>query len=370
MNIALIDNDFVSMGNHNFPNLALMKISSYHKNKGHIVTLTNFDDINPNTLFKHDYDKIYVSKVFTESKTPEFIKHINNIEIGGTGFYFDKANKLHSDIEHIMPDYSLYNKVLKNIKNKKYYTDSSIGFLTRGCFRHCEFCVNKNSNRVELHSPLNEFYDSSKSIITLLDDNILGLGYKKLIPIFEKLKETNKIIEYKQGLDIRLINEEIAKILLSIKHGEQQWYFAFDRFEFKDVIESKLKVWHDTYIKLKNLENTKYIKTKMYCFCGMDSSNKYDETFVVNDLDIVFKRIEIMFKYKTVPYLMQYNAIKQSKYKAIYQDIANWCNSNFLTVMYLTLEEFLEKNKRFETLDFFKKHGMIKYTQMSFQNRC
>jgi hypothetical protein len=370
MKIALIDNDFVSIGNHNFPNLALMKISSYHKSIGNSVVLTSFEDINPNTLFKHEYDKIYISKVFTESKTPDFIKTIPNVNIGGTGFYFDKAEKLPFEIEHIMPDYSLYNNVLQSIKNKKYYTESSIGFLTRGCFRHCEFCVNKNSNKVELHSPINEFVDNSKPIITLLDDNILGLKKTELIPLFEQLNDTKKIVEYKQGLDIRLINEEIAKTLLSIKHGEQQWYFAFDRFEDKDIIESKLKIWHDTYIKLKNLQNTKYIKTKIYCFCGMDLKNKYDEKFVINDLDIVFKRIEIMFRYKTVPYLMQFNAIKQSRYKDIYQDISHWCNSNMLTVIYLSLKEYLEKNKRFKTLEFLKKHNMTKYLQMSFQNMC
>lgn len=370
MNIALIDNDFISIGNHNFPNLALMKISAYHKSKGDIVTLTNFDDINPNTLFKHEYDKIYISKVFTESKTPDFIKNIPNVKIGGTGFYFDKAEKLPNEIENIMPDYTLYNSILKNIKNKKYYTESSIGFITRGCFRHCEFCVNKNSNKVEIVSDFKTFYDNSKSRITLLDDNILGLPDLKLIPIFDELATTGKIIEFKQGLDIRLLSEKRINKILDFKSGDNQYYFAFDRFEFKEIIEDKLKLWHDIYIGRKKLEKTKYIKTKMYCFCGMDIKNKYDENFVVSDLDIVFKRIEIMFKYKTVPYLMQYNGIKQSKYKSIYQDVSNWCNSNFLTVMYFTFEEFLEKNKRFETLYFLKKHGMIKYAQMSFQNMC
>ena len=93
----------------------------------------------------------------------------------------------------------------------KEYTDYSIGFTTRGCFRKCPFCVNQNYDRVFLHSPLEEFYDSSRKKICLLDDNILGCGNWR--QIFKELIATNKPFKYKQGMDERLLTDEKCEIL-------------------------------------------------------------------------------------------------------------------------------------------------------------
>ena len=49
-------------------------------------------------------------------------------------------------------------------------SDSSRG----GCFRKCGFCVNRNYDRVCLHSLLEEFQDTERKKICLLDDNFLG----------------------------------------------------------------------------------------------------------------------------------------------------------------------------------------------------
>ena len=54
MRVGLVD-----CNSHNFPNLPLMKISSYHKQLGNIV---EFADVGTY------YDVLYVSKIFTESK--------------------------------------------------------------------------------------------------------------------------------------------------------------------------------------------------------------------------------------------------------------------------------------------------------------
>lgn len=54
------------------------------------------------------------------------------------------------------------------------YTDFSIGFLTRGCFRKCPFCVNRNESKVFKYSELSDFLDSDRKVISLLDDNFLG----------------------------------------------------------------------------------------------------------------------------------------------------------------------------------------------------
>ena len=101
------------------PNLASMKLSAWHKAKGDSVTLCKGADI---IL----YDKIYVSKVFTNTVIPEEIYSSYNCILGGTGFFMEKAQPLPKEIEHIMPDYSLY----KDISEYKTYKDFSIGFTT------------------------------------------------------------------------------------------------------------------------------------------------------------------------------------------------------------------------------------------------
>jgi len=74
----------------------------------------------------------------------------------------------------------------------KEYTDYSIGFVTRGCFRKCPFCVNQKYDRVFLHSPLEEFYDSTRKKVCLLDDNVFGCPQWK--DILEELIALKKSI--------------------------------------------------------------------------------------------------------------------------------------------------------------------------------
>ena len=114
MKIGLIDVD-----SHNFPNLALMKISAYHKARGDQVEWA---------IPMLKYDIVYQSKVFDFSPDENTCIQCEQLIKGGTGYDLD--NKLPPEIENIYPDYSLY-----NIKNTAY------GFLTRGCPRNCPFCI-------------------------------------------------------------------------------------------------------------------------------------------------------------------------------------------------------------------------------------
>ena len=118
MTIGLIDVD-----SHNYPNLALMKISAWHKAQGETVEWWwGFGE----------YDRVYMSKVFDETYSPDVPEPLNAREIikGGTGYGLD--NRLPDEVEHIYPDYSLYPKLTH---------ETAYGFLTRGCPRGCSFCV-------------------------------------------------------------------------------------------------------------------------------------------------------------------------------------------------------------------------------------
>ena len=186
MKIGIIDADLISRKRHRFPNLACMKISGYWKEQGYMVNLLlSYDEI-------ENYDKVYISKVFTDTLVPEGVTELSWVEYGGTGFYFDKAPNLPEEIEHHFPDYHLYDdfvneKIAAGGKRGEFkeFLDYSIGFVTRGCFRKCGFCVNKKYDRVFAHSPLSEFYDPTRPKICLLDDNFFG--YPKWREILEDL---------------------------------------------------------------------------------------------------------------------------------------------------------------------------------------
>jgi len=100
--IGIIDADLLD-GKSNFPNLALMKISSFNKKIGNDVDLlTSYSEILA-------YDLVYISKVFNFTSSPAWIEKQYNVVLGGTGFYEDGGLDLPDAIEHSKPDYELYN---------------------------------------------------------------------------------------------------------------------------------------------------------------------------------------------------------------------------------------------------------------------
>ena len=227
--IAIIDADLIGRAKHRFPNLVSEKISSYHKSNGDSVILK----LDYNNL--DDFDHVYISKVFTDTPIPDWLNQEEvsaNIHRGGTGFYFDKAPDLPFELEHIMPDYNLYNEwISEQINNGvsanqfKMYTDYSIGFMTRGCFRKCGFCVNQKYDHVFKHSPLEEFYDPSRRKICLLDDNFFGCPKWK--EMLQELIDTGRQFKFKQGLDERILTDEKCEMLFSGSY-DGDFTFAFD----------------------------------------------------------------------------------------------------------------------------------------------
>lgn len=342
MKIAIIDADLIGRNKHRFPNLVCEKISGYYLEKGHSVVLkTDYDEL--------DYfDKVFISKVFTDTPFPEEVLSLPNVEYGGTGFYFDKAPNLPDEIEHHMPDYHLYDdwineKIKSGIKQKEFreYTDYSIGFLTRGCFRKCKFCVNQKYDRVLQHSPLEEFYDATRKKICLLDDNFLGCPDWKFM--LQKLIDTGKPFRFKQGLDERLLTDEKCEMLFNAKY-DGAIIFAFDKIEDYHLIESKLKLIR---------KYTDHIPI-FYVLVGFES---IDESDIIN----MFERIHLLRTYHCLPYIMRFQnknetPWKISQYKSVYITTASWCNQ-YAFFKKLTLREFASKrgNSGFECIELLDK---------------
>lgn len=312
--IAVIDADLIGRKRHRFPNLVSMKLSGYHKEQGDDVELKlNYEKL-------MEYDKVYISKVFSDTEVPEEVLVLDNVSYGGTGFFYDKAPKLPEEIEHHFPDYHLYDEWVKSqlaAGNRRieyrFYLDYSIGFLTRGCFRKCPFCVNRNYSKVSAHSPFLEFYDPARKKICMLDDNFFGCpSWKEML---QELQSTGKAFLFRQGLDERILTDEKCELLFASKY-DGDYIFAFDNLEDAVLIESKLKLIRKYTDKVP----------KFYCFTGFDRNDKWDEDFWKQDIFDLLIRIEILMKYKSIPYVMRFNRYVESPYKGMYITIARWCN--------------------------------------------
>lgn len=319
--IGLIDADLLDGGTR-FPNLALMKISAWHRARGHTTRLL--------TSYEHlgDYKEVYISKVFSRTNVPTLRKK-KGLYRGGTGFYDANAPPLPDEIEHIAPDYTLYDDYVNEriaqgnpASRYDYYQNYSIGFTSRGCFRKCAFCVNRKYDRASLHSPVEEFYAHQRKRICLLDDNIFAcVGWRD---VFEALNDTGKPYQFKQGLDVRLITPEKARALAVAKYyGEV--FFAFDRIEDRDEIVRSLKIYRADCDR----------PTRAYVLGGFASQDR-------RDIESVFERIAILISFKVIPYFMRFAAVYDSPYRQLYSYIAAWCNQPSMFKK-LSFEEFCSK---------------------------
>jgi len=279
MKIGLIDVD-----GHNFPNLALMKISAWHKAQG--------DQVEMFFPMSH-YDKVYMSKVF--DFTPDFETVINADEViyGGTGY--DLQNKLPDEIEHIYPDYSLY-----GIKNTAY------GYLTRGCPRGCGFCIVGKKEGLKSYkvADISEFWRGQREI-KLLDPNLLAC--KDNIELLQQLIDSGAWIDFTQGLDIRLITEEAIDKIKQLKI--KMIHFAWDYMKYSDVIIKNLK-------HFKEATNIDMRKARVYVLTNYDTTHE-------EDVYRIYKLKELGYD----PYLMIYD--KQNAPKRL-RKMQRWVNNKFI----------------------------------------
>lgn len=217
MKIGLIDVD-----SHNFPNLPLMKISAWHKTEGHDVEFAES---------KKYYNKIYASKIFSESKEP-YIPACGEFVRGGSGY--DLENKLANEIEHAYPDYSLYPQY-----------DFALGMLTRGCPRcNHTFCITpkKDGQISRKVADLTEFWRGQKNIV-LLDQNILASQERE--ELLQQLIDSKATVEFNGGLDVRYMTPRIIELVRKIK--VKDYHFAWDdprenlQDKFRTIKESGIK---------------------------------------------------------------------------------------------------------------------------------
>lgn len=180
-----------------FPNYALMKISAWHKQHGDQVEWWN-------PLYS--YDRVYSSKVFDFTPTDSYIDILDNVIRGGTGYRDLPVDKeLPPEVDAVFPDYSIYPEC-----------DYAIGYLTRGCIRNCRWCVvPKKEGQIKPYRTWQQVVRLDTDKLVLMDNNILACG-EYGIQQMESLIGSGYRIDLNQGMDARLVTNEIAEILSKV----------------------------------------------------------------------------------------------------------------------------------------------------------
>lgn len=191
MNIGLHDAEKEYLKKKTFPNLALMKISAWHKKHGDYVEWWN-----P----LKSYDKIYSSKVFDFTPDDPYLPE-DTIK-GGTGYSDVQIDqKLPQEIDDMYPDYTVYPEC-----------DYAIGYLTRGCPNNCRWCVvPRKEGKIQPYRQWQEIVRQDTDKLVLMDNNILSCRYG--IEQLKSLIGSGYRIDLNQGMDARLVTDEIAEIL-------------------------------------------------------------------------------------------------------------------------------------------------------------
>jgi len=158
------------------------------------------------------------------------------------------------------------------------------------------------------------------------------LAYKDWKRALIGLQSTGKPFKFKNGIDLRCINDEKAKMLSESKYvGEMT--FAFDNIKDTKIIVEKIKVLKKYYIKI----------FKFYVLCGFDFNDKYDDEFWTQDIIDTLERIKILMEHKCLPYIMRHKNYTLSPYRGMYINLARWCNQpSFFKKK--SLREFCEVN--------------------------
>jgi hypothetical protein len=310
MNVLLVDADST------IPNIALMKLSNFYKQSGHSVAFVKlgipvYGKPKTKIIDCSKYELAYISSIF--NTTPQYLKIISGncmVDCGGSGF--DIKKKLPIEIYNTIPDYSIYPDC-----------DTSYGFISRGCFRNCSFCIvpQKEGDIHREVKSVKELIFHKK--IKFLDNNFLGLIDHKYF--LQELIDLKIPCQFNQGLDIRLIDDSNALLLSKLNYiGE--YIFAFDHIEDKKIIEEKLKIVK-TYI-------SKDWKLKFFIYCNPNMD-------IVSD---VYARILWCKENKVLPYLMRDLTCWQSTNARTYNDFSAWCNQPGI-FKHHTYEEFCKKRR-------------------------
>ena len=288
-----------------FPNLALMRISAWHKQCGDTVEWYR------GPLEVPMYDVVYMSKVFSDAYTPDVPEPLNAAKVikGGTGYgislvngreVFDQSKNvsLAPEIEKMFPDYSIYPMF-----------DFAVSMTTRGCPRGCPFCiVAKKEGRGSIKvADVSDFWNGQTSI-KAMDANILACCEKR--DLLKQYKDTGAVVEFNQGLDIRLMDDDDISILNSMRLDDA--HFAWDNP--RENLLPKFELWSK-----KGKKNRHGHYGRVYTLTNYNTSME-------ENLYRIYKLREMNYQ----PYVTVYNAPSAPKEVLA---LRRWCNSFIISAI-------------------------------------
>lgn len=300
MRIGLIDVDSRKSRGKVFPNLALMKLASWHRARGDSVEFC---------FPLMCYDRVYASKVFTHTPDIDYAPVTDDFRKGGTGYQYPSGgDPLPDCVEHSMPDYSLYG-----------IRDTAYGFLTRGCPRGCPFCIvsEKEGRASRKVADLSEFWSGQRNIV-LLDPNLTACRERG--DLLDQLARSGALVTFSQGLDIRLVDDGIVRALNRLRIREM--HFAWDD------PEQDLTPHFRRYAALARHKPHGDFGTVL-CLTNFGST-------IEQDLHRVYTLRDLGYS----PYVMVYdkqNAPREAR------DLQRWCNNRFI---FKSCKRFEDYNNR------------------------
>lgn len=261
--------------------------------------------------------------MFSDEYSPDVPDPLNAdlVISGGTGYHihlgddgkehFDKENHktLPTEIEKMFPDYSIYPQF-----------DFAVSMTSRGCPRGCAFChvAAKEGRCSEKTANVSDFWKPSlgKEEIRVLDPNITACRDKR--DLMRQYIETGAILDFTQGLDIRLLNsydiEDINHMRLRTLH------FAWDNP--KDDLEGKFREFAKGFRRKSNIG-------MVYCLTNFNSTMEENLYRIYTLRDLGYD-----------PYVMVYD--KPHATQEI-RDLQRWCNSKFIFKRCKRFEDYTPK---------------------------
>lgn len=258
-----------------YVNSAMMQVSMYHR--------LNDDFPEPYfPLWRRDYGKIYAFSIFDFTDKgqvpPEAIR-------GGTGF--NVLSRLPPEIEACDYDYEIFPEC-----------DFSIVWFSRGCSRNCGFCiVPRKEGRISSVAP--KPLNPAGRHVRVMDNNFFAAPeWREAV---RQLEGWNQPVDFHQGVDVRILDEEMAGVLNRLKHLDQSCWIKIAWDDPREDLVPQLKKvtgWIKPY------------KLMCYVLIGYNSSPAED-----------LARVEALRALKIEPFVMKYDP--RDRYQV---DFARWVN--------------------------------------------